>query len=122
MKLASILTTATLGLALLLPTEAEARKVHGATIPDGVEPLSETAKGGAAHFRVLRPWTKTMRELERTYRRVPGVVIRRVDSPPRVRAWYIENTRAGRSWDGINLYEDLAKKTIFLSVLPAKRP
>lgn len=95
---------------------AEARSAHGATIPDAAEPT-----GQLNHFVARRPWPKIMKELRRTYKRIPGVVFRRVATPPRIRAWYIQNTRAGRTWDGINVYEDLSKRTVYLSVLPAAR-
>ncbi|MEL6184883.1 MAG: hypothetical protein AAFU79_09685 [Myxococcota bacterium] len=109
-------TSALLVVGLLSSVRAEARSVHGATIPDGAEPT-----GQVNQFIARRPWNKIMTELRRTYRRVPGVVFRRVSTPPRIRAWYIQNTRAGRTWDGINVYEDLAKRTVYLSVLPSAR-
>ena len=104
-------------LVFVAPFEAEARRVFGAQIPDDAEPTGR----GTGHFVVRKPWEKLMKELQRSYREAPGIVIRRISTPPSVKAYYVENTRRGRTWDGINVYRDLDKRVNFLTVLPRRR-
>lgn len=102
-------------LAMLGPGTASARKIHGATLPDPCDPVA----GQDGLFVIRKPWDKALAELRRTYANVPGVVVRRLDAPSRVTAYYIENTRTGRSWDGINVYTTLGDDTVYATVLPA---
>ena len=118
MRLAALLACVG-ALAVTVPSSpAAARRVHGARIPDPSDPVP----GEGATFVVRRPWARVLRELRRTYGKTPGVVIRRVDTPPSVKAFYVENTRRGRAWDGINVYEVLRSGTVYVSVLPARKP
>lgn len=92
---------------------AEAKRVHGARIPDEVRPDD-------GRYRVMRNWDKTTRFFRQTYRRVSGVLIQRVPAPPRIKVVHIQNTRARRSWDSINLYQ--VKGKVYVNVLPHIEP
>lgn len=102
---------------LLTAQIAEARQVYGATIPDPSDPVA----GQAGRFILRRPFDRVLKDLRRTYGRSRGVVIREMATPPRVKYYWIENTREGRSWDGINLYEDPRTRTVYVTVLRAKK-
>jgi hypothetical protein len=109
--------TALLALMLALaPQAAEARRVYGADVPDPSSPVP----GEEGHFIVRRPWNRVLRTLRRSYGRVEGVVLRRLDTPPNVKAYHVENTRPGRSWDGMNVYEDIREGTVHVQVLRAE--
>ncbi|MBX2814089.1 MAG: hypothetical protein KTR25_19930 [Myxococcales bacterium] len=95
------------------PASAEARRVFGAILPDPLDPINEIE----GRFSVPRPFKRVLKDLRRTYSSIPGIIIRRITTSPQVRAYYVENTRRGRSWDGINLYEDLGSKRVYLTVL-----
>lgn len=116
MRWSATVSLLTLGLALAQSPPAEARRVYGATIPDPSDPQKTDG-----HFIVRKSFDKALRELRRTYGNTRGVVIRTPLAPPRVRARYVENTRANRTWDGINLYEDPSEGVVYISVLPALR-
>lgn len=109
----SVLVIVGLGLSA---SESEARRVFGAKIPDPSDPAGDQP----GHFVVRKSFMQVVREVKRTYERSPGIIIHRLVTPPRINAYYIENTRRGRTWDGINLYEYRAKKTVFMTVLPAQ--
>lgn len=103
--------------ATLAPAPALARRVHGASLPDPSDPVGKLPD----HFVARKPLEKVLRELKQTYGKVSGVVMHRLDAPPSVNAYTFVNTRAGRSWDAINVYEVLREQRVYLSVLPAKR-
>lgn len=91
---------------------AEAKKVHGATI------LDEVRSAGDGYLRSTRDWDRTIRFFRGVYGRARGIVWRNLETPPKVKAIYIENTRAKRKWDGINIYHH--NNRTFIHVLPAK--
>lgn len=110
-----LLVTAFLGLVVwtALPAPAEARRVFGANLPDPLDPIGQDE----GQFVVPRPFNRVLRDLRRTYGSVPGIVMRRVPTSPQVKAYNITNTRRGRTWDGINIYQDLSTKRVYLTVL-----
>lgn len=89
---------------------AEAKRVFGALIPDEVHRVDD------ARYRSRRDWDKTLRFFRSVYKRTSGVVWRRIETPPNVKAIHIQNTRRKRKWDGINVYETKSGK-VFIYVL-----
>lgn len=92
---------------------AAAATVSGASIPP------EVSRVGRGRYRSKRDWDRTLRFFRGVYGRKQGIIWKRLDTPPRVKAIHIANTRARRRWDGINIYESEGKVTIV--VLPAER-
>lgn len=104
---------------VLASEPAHARRVHGAEIPVPSPPVPGDASG--TRFVVQKRFEQALRFLRRTYRRERGIVIEQLRTPLRVRAFVVRNTRRGRTWDAINLYEDEASRTVYLTVLPSER-
>lgn len=116
--LASVLALA-MGLGMASAPAAEARTVHGAQLPEPLAPIPGDETG--TRFVVPTSLDRALRWLRRTYRRSEGVVIRRLRAPLRVEVYVIQNLRPNRTWDAINLYEDGASRTVYLTVLPTRR-
>lgn len=91
-------------------SRAEAKRVFGAAIPDEVRRIDE------GRFRSRRDWDRTLRFFRSVYRRTSGVVWRRIETPPNVKAIHIQNTKRKRKWDGINIYETKGGK-VYIYVL-----
>lgn len=80
---------------------AQAARVVGAALPEQVTRIGET------RFRSLQNWERTVRWFRRVYGDSEGVVWRRLETPPQVEAFMVENLRRGRSWDAIHVYRAL---------------
>ncbi|HJL41423.1 MAG TPA: hypothetical protein RMG48_08960 [Myxococcales bacterium LLY-WYZ-16_1] len=87
-----------LGALALQPGSARGARVMGAALPDQVERV------GPGRFRSLKSWDRTLRWFRRVYGDSEGLVWRRVDGKPAVEAFYLQNLRRGRTWDGIHVY------------------
>ena len=94
-------------------TEALAATVAGAQLPPDVSKID------AQRYLSKRDWDHTIKFFQGVYGRKEGIIWKRIDTPPGVKALHIANTKARRRWDGINLVEADGKVTIF--VLPAAR-
>ena len=92
---------------------AQAAKVHGVDMP------SDASNVGEDRFRTTKRYSRTIRHFSRKYSG-KGLVWRPLRGNPRVKGVHIANHRAGRTWDGINVYEADGKVHIY--VLKAKRP
>ena len=112
-------TLCTFAMVLSFSVPAQARDVFGATIPDPAEPIGDEADG---RFILSKRYKRALQELRRRYGNSKGIIIRRVASSRQVTAVYVQNTRPNRTWDGINLYEDLTQRRVYISVLRAGPP
>lgn len=83
---------------ICLTPRAEAAKSRGATLPEQVR------REGPGRYRSLQSWDKTVRWFRRVYAGSDGLVWRRLQTPPHVEGFYIQNLRPGRNFDGINVY------------------
>ncbi len=90
------------------PKVARADKVYGAVL------LNEARKIGPGRYQSMKNYERTLRFFRRTYGRTPGVVIRRMNTTPKVKGVHISNLRARRTWDGINIYETGRKVFIYV--------
>ena len=88
-------------------------KVHGAILDD------ESKRVGDDRFRSKEDWEKTVRFFRGNYGGKPGYVWLTIETPPKVKAIHIENTHAGRAWEGINIYE--TNNEVFIFVVKAER-
>lgn len=93
---------------------ALAATVSGAQLPPEVSRIE------SRRYRSKRDWDRTLRFYRSVYSRKRGIIWKQIDTPPGVKGVHIANTRAGRRWDGINIYEAGGKVTIF--ILPTPRP
>ena len=96
------------GALALSSTPAIAKKVHGAHVLDESRPV------GDDRFQSMRDWDRTLRFFRSVYGKTAGVVWRRVDTTPKVKAIHIENTRRGQGWEGINIYETDGKIFVYV--------
>jgi hypothetical protein len=87
-------------------------KVHGAIVDDEYKAVGEN------RFRSKEDWEKTIRFFKSHYGGKPGYVWINIDTPPKVKAIHIENTHAGRTWEGINIYE--TNREIYVFVIKAE--
>ena len=92
---------------------ASASTVSGAQLP------AEVSRIDRQRYLSKRSWDRTIKFYQGVYGRKRGIIWKRIDTPPGIKAIHIANTRARRRWDGINIYEAEGKVTIF--VLPALR-
>lgn len=90
------------------PSVAQAAKVHGAFI------LDESVKVDKSRYKSKKDWDRTLRFFGSVYRGKPGIVFRKIASPPKVEAFYIENTNPNQGWEGINIYETSAGIFIYV--------
>jgi hypothetical protein len=98
-------------LAVVTPAVASI-KVHGAIVDD------EAKRVGEDRFRSKEDWEKTVRFYRSAYGGKPGFVWLTLETPPKVKAIHIENTHAGRTWEGINIYE--TNNEIYVYVIKAE--
>jgi hypothetical protein len=87
---------------------ARADKVYGAVL------LNEARKIGPGRYQSMKDYQRTLRFFRKVHGRVPGVVIRRMNTTPKVKGVHISNLRPGRTWDGINIYETGRKVFIYV--------
>lgn len=87
---------------------AHAETVHGALLAEGAK------KVGEGRYVAQKDWDKTVGFYRRLYAPGAGYVWRTLPSTPQVRAVHIENTKPGRTWDGINVYETRGKVYIYV--------
>lgn len=87
---------------------AWAATVSGAQLPPEVSRIDKR------RYLSKRTWDRTLRFYREVYRRKRGIIWKRIDTPPGIKAIHIANTRARRRWDGLNLYEANGRVTIFV--------
>ena len=98
-----------IALCTIIVPSADAAGLYGALLPEG------STQVGQARFRSSKDWDRTLRFFRSVYRREKNIVFQHLPSPPMVKAMYIENTKPGKRWEGINVYQ--AKGTVYLYVI-----
>lgn len=97
-----------LGLLSAAPVHALAGGAHGVIVPGGSKLISKD------RFKSSKDFDRTLRFYRSVYRREKTIVFQHLPSPPAVKAMYIENTKPGASWEGINLYRTRGKVYIYI--------
>lgn len=93
-----------------VPRTADAApKTFGLKLPPTLVPIDDT------RYRSRKDWARTLRFFRAHYPARRGIVWKRLEAPPGVEALHIQNTRAGRRWDGINIYQ--TKRGVIVSLL-----
>ena len=107
------IAAAALMLTAVAPTPADAAdRVFGIIMPP------EATRIGEDRYRTTKNLSRTRRYFARTVGTSRGLVWRPIRGNPNVSGVHIINNRAGREWDGLNIYEYRGKVYIYVVKSP----